>query len=327
MKPRKIFVTGAGGFIGRELCDHLVAKGHTVTGLDISYPDDSAGPRPNMHVGDYRDIPMVKDLVAGHDAVIHLASAHLDVSLSEQDYRDINVGGLRGLLSLCSDAGVRRFCHVSSVSVYGNLATWPATESTECHPQSIYGETKLAGETVVQSHPSESEMTTVILRPAWVYGATCPRTRRLIRAIRKGTFVIFGRGQNVRHPIYIKDMLHAFDLVLEDGAVHGEVLITGGPEIVTTRQLVDTVCDVFELRRRPVRLPMWMGSLAARVIEAGSTAVGARPPVSHRTLEFFNTNNGFDISKARTRAGFEPQFTLREGLSEIRSALEQQHDS
>jgi nucleoside-diphosphate-sugar epimerase len=324
MSNRRIFVTGAGGFIGRELCDHLEAGGHTVTGIDVAYPDDLPRLRPNLHVADYRDTDAVRDLLAGHDAVFHLASAHLDVSMNERDYRDINVYGLTGLLTACSEAGVQRFCHVSSVSVYGNLADWPAMEDTECQPQSIYGETKLAGEEVVRSHPADSRMKTVILRPTWVYGASCPRTRRLIRALRKRTFVIFGHGQNVRHPIYIDDMLHVLELALESDTDQGEVLIAGGPEVVTTRQLIDTMCSVFDLPRPPIQLPMWTGDLAVRVVEAGSAIAGIKPPVSSRTLEFFNTNNGFDISRARKRLGFEPRFNLQQGLSDIRSIIQNQ---
>ncbi|NIV14933.1 MAG: NAD-dependent epimerase/dehydratase family protein, partial [Aliifodinibius sp.] len=65
------------------------------------------------------------------------------------------------------------------VGVYGNLENWPANEESECLPQSIYGETKLAGEREVKKFSEETGFPVVIIRPAWVYGPGCPRTLKI----------------------------------------------------------------------------------------------------------------------------------------------------
>jgi nucleoside-diphosphate-sugar epimerase len=99
--------------------------------------------------GDFREKERMEELLRGVDVVFHLASAHLQVSLKESEYWDINVHSLPALLELARRSGVQRFVHCSSVGTFGNLSQWPANEESLCRPQSIYGETKLAGEDAV----------------------------------------------------------------------------------------------------------------------------------------------------------------------------------
>ena len=321
MSSKRILVTGAGGFIGLELCKHLAAAGHQVTGVDVRYPTGGSASAFERHTMDYRDIGATESLMRGQHVVFHLASAHLDVELSDEVYWDVNVRGLSDLMSLAVAEGVERYVHVSSVSVYGNLDSWPANEDSPCHPQSIYGETKLAGEAEVRAFCDRTGLPAVILRPTWVYGATCPRTQKLYRALRRGTFPMIGGGANVRHPIYITDLLQALDLAMGQPVAGNETYIIGGDQVVTTADFIDTMCKVFGLRKPWIRVPHFAGQVAARVIESGSAMIGIDPPVSRRTLEFFNTNNGFDISKARSELGFAPSYTLEEGLSDCRAAI------
>ena len=122
-------------------------------------------------------------------------------------------------------ADVSRFVHVSSVAVYGNLKQLPANEKTPCKPQSVYGDTKLAGEAAVRKFWEETGFPVVIIRPAWVYGAYCPRTLKIYRALRKGRFVTIGNGENLRHPLYIADMIEALRLAMEAESAVGELFI------------------------------------------------------------------------------------------------------
>ena len=149
MTNSRILVTGAGGFIGYNLRLALSKEGHYIVGVDPHYPENSLLSDRALfeaNIGDFRDTPKMKKWLAGVDYVVHLASAHLQINLDNTAYWDINVHSLKSLLSLVQKAGAKRFIHVSSVGVYGNLHELPADEETDCRPQSIYGETKLAGE-------------------------------------------------------------------------------------------------------------------------------------------------------------------------------------
>lgn len=318
---KNILVTGAGGFIGHHLANYLSERGYDVTGIDIHFaqePLDGVSPQFKQVEGDFRDKELMDDLLSGIDVVFHLASAHLQISLDETEYWDINVHSLRPFLELCRQSGVERFIHVSSVGVYGNLKSWPANEESECHPQSIYGETKLAGEKEVKRFSDESGLPVVIIRPAWVYGAGCPRTLKIYRTLKKKRFIMIGSGENLRHPVYIKDMLEAFHLAMQKEEAVGQVIIVGGERAITTNELIETFSNSLNTPGPVVRIPYGMGKAAAVLAESVFNIIKKEPPISTRSLEFFDTNNSFDIRKAKQKLGFYPAYSFEKGLSETR---------
>ena len=318
MVSSKILITGAGGFIGYNLCVALAKEGHRIIGVDLHYPESGLqlGKEPfEANIGDFRDTAKMEKWLLGVDYVVHLASAHLQISIDDAAYWDVNVHSLKPFLKLVQKACVKRFIHVSSVGVYGKLQELPADEETVCSPQSVYGETKLAGEREVLEFSRTSGLSATILRPAWVYGPYCPRTAKIYRALRKGRFVMIGKGENLRHPIYILDMIEAFKLAMTSQAAIGEALIIAGPNAITTNELVETYCEVMKIPLPKIRIPHWVGLILASGIEFLSSAMGKEPPISKRSLEFFDTNNAFDITKSRKLLEFEPRYSFEEGLS------------
>jgi nucleoside-diphosphate-sugar epimerase len=207
------------------------------------------------------------------------------------------------------------------VGVYGPLQTWPANEETVCKPQSIYGETKLAGEVEVRKFGEATGFPVVILRPAWVYGPGCPRTLKIYKTLRKGRFVMIGKGQNLRHPIYISDMLFALHLSMDCEPAVGETFIIGGEDAITTNELVKAFCNALDLPNPKVRIPLTLGKVAAWSIETLFSLGKKEPPLSRRSLEFFHTNNSFKISKAKKILGFTPAIAFEDGLRHTRPWL------
>jgi nucleoside-diphosphate-sugar epimerase len=321
VQPRKILITGAGGFIGYQLSNFLAKHGHQVIGVDLQYPQNSGAPLFNAQTNDLRDWPKMKKLLAGIDVVMHLASAHLKTDLKASEYWDINVYSIPKLLEIAHASGVGRFIHVSSAGVYGNLTNWPADEKTACRPQSIYGDTKLAGENEVKKFSEKTGFPAIIIRPTWVYGATCPRLRKLYTTLRQRTFIMIGSGKNLRHPIYISDLLEAFDLVMENAEAVGDLFIIGGERELTTREIIKQMCNVFQLEEPLVKIPNTIGKLIAAGVETAFRCLKMDPPISRRALEFFDTNNAFDISRAKQVLGFKPQFSFEAGLYDCRDAL------
>jgi nucleoside-diphosphate-sugar epimerase len=260
-------------------------------------------------------------LLDGVDVVCHLASAHLQISLDASEYWSVNVHSLQPFMQLAMENGVKRFIHTSSVGVYGDIQELPADEETLCKPQSIYGETKLAGEEEIWQFSRKNGLPAVILRPAWVYGTWCPRTLKLYRALRKGRFVMIGKGNNFRHPVHISDMLEAYRLSMEKKA-EGELFVIGGERPVTTLELIHTFCDDMGLRKPKFRIPYSLGFAAAVSAEKAFGIMKKEPPVSRRTLEFFTSNTAFDTFKARNLLGFMPKQSLSNGLRACREWLE-----
>jgi nucleoside-diphosphate-sugar epimerase len=302
----------------------LIARGKDVIGLDLSYPKDPIGvgyDRARLIVGDYRDRELVKDLLRDVDYIFHLASAHLQVNLPEAEYWSVNVHGLKAFLEAARQNGIKKFIHVSTVGVYGNLKVVPADEESACQSQSLYGETKRAGELEVIKYCTEHGLSSLILRPAWVYGPGCPRTLKIYKSLHKKLFVMIGDGQNLRHPVYIEDMLQAFRLAIQKDTANAEIFLIGGECAVTTSELVKSFCRALELPEPKIRIPYGLGIALAATSEIIFRISAKEPPFSRRSLEFFQTNNAFDISKARDIMGFKPAYGFETGLMKCKEWL------
>jgi len=311
-------VTGAGGFIGSNLVDDQLARGRRVIAIDVHLDRLDhlrSNPACQVYAGDVRGAGFMSRVIAGSDIVFHLASAHLEVAKSEAYFWETNVEAVQSLLENARNAGVRRFVHTSSVGVYGPLATLPADESSMCHPDILYERTKLVGEETVKRFVKDTGFPAVILRPAWVYGPRCPRTLKLFRTMKKRRFVMVGEGENLRHPIHIRDMLTAFELAATRAGIEGETFVVASDQAVRLKDLISEIIAVQGLRFSPIRVPMGVMTALCLGVEGVFKALGKEPPFSTRSLKFFTESSAFDIAKARRLLGFAPAVTLHEGLA------------
>jgi nucleoside-diphosphate-sugar epimerase len=313
----RVLITGAGGFIGSHLVDSQLEKGNHVLafGLHLEGLNHKAGhERLELVSGDITDKKLVEGLVTGVDVVYHLASAHLDVSLSDEHYRRVNVQGTQILVEAAFQAGVQRLVHCSSVGVMGDVENPPADESYFSQPTNIYERTKLEGERAALEFAKRTGFCIVVARPAWVYGPRCPRTQKLFQTIKKGRFPIFGRGQNWRHPVYISDTIQGLELCAEVPNRCGEVYIIAGNRPVQSLELVRAISQEVGINIPKLHLPLALGKLGGLGLEAIFKLRGKQPPFSRRSLDFFRKDNAYDISKARRELGFQPEVELPDGI-------------
>jgi nucleoside-diphosphate-sugar epimerase len=313
----KVLITGAGGFIGSHLVDSQLEQGFEVRAVDLDInrlEHVKDHPRLQAVQGDITQADLVDQLVTGVGVVYHLASAHLDVRQSETHYRQVNVEATQCLLEASQQAGVMRFVHCSSVGVIGNVKNPPADEASECHPNNIYGKTKLEGERAALEFQRKTRFPVVVVRPAWVYGPRCPRTEKLLRNIQKGRFPIFGGGKNLRHPVYIQDAVAGLELAARAEQAAGEVLILAGSSPVLVKEMLQVISEALGVRPPKLSFPLWLGMLVGFSLEQGFKLLGKQTPFSRRSLEFFTENNGYSIEKARRILGYQPKVDLHEGF-------------
>jgi len=316
-------VTGAAGFIGRHVVNGLAAEGWTVRALDLKSPDSREAGRVEWLNVDIRDESALEPVLHGAEVVVHLASAHLQHGAPPGWYESVNVEGTRSLVGRAAAAGVRRFVHVSSVGVYGHVADPPADEDAPMHPTNDYERTKLLGETAALELSRDLDMELVVLRPGWVYGPGCPRTARLLRTVRRGRFFYVGAGANLRHPIHVSDTVRSILLAIDAPSTSmGRPYLVVGPEAASVRRLVETCARVQGLRPPRLRLPRALVASGLRGVELGFGMLGKGPPVSRRSLAFFEHDNAFDGRAAVRELGFEPRVGLEEGLEMTVRALE-----
>ena len=296
----KILVTGGGGFVGSHLVESQLAHDRQVRVIDLHVERLAhVADHPNLEIvqGDITDQGLVKQLLAGVEVVYHLASAHLDVSLSEAHYYRVNVDATLALAQAARAAGVGHMVHCSSVGVMGDVTSPPADERSSCLPTNVYEKSKLAGERAVLQFANETGFPVSVARPAWVYGPRCPRTEKLFRAIGKRRFPFFGRGDNLRHPIYVSDAIRGLELCAQRPQAVGQVCILAGEEPVAVHALVQQISETIGVRPPVLRLPIALGVFGGAALEAVFVPLGNRPPFSRRSVDFFVKNNAYGIEQ------------------------------
>jgi len=314
-------VTGAGGFIGTHFVRYLAARGWRVRAIDV-HPASICVPDVDYRTLDICDAAALRNALEGVDYIFNLASVHLDVHASFEKFAAVNVRALERLVELCSEARVRRLVQVSSVGVYGHVVLPPAREDAPLNPENMYERTKMAGEEAARRAAERTGLDVVVVRPSWVYGAGCPRTEKLIRSLRKGRFFYIGPARNLRHPVYIDDLLDGLVLAaLADPSVAaGRTFNLAGPQWMTVQEMVGQFAEAIAVQPPTFHLPRWMGLTVGWTAEQLSAWVGAEPPISRRTLAFFENDNAFDIGAARRWLGYDPKVDLTDGVRKIAGA-------
>jgi nucleoside-diphosphate-sugar epimerase len=314
---KRVLVTGAAGFVGSHFAPYLAARGFEVRAIDV-HPPATSPDGVQFRVQDIRDGRGLAGALEGIDTVFNLASVHLDVHATAAQFESVNVRALEQLIALSAAARVRRVVQVSSVGVYGHIARPPAAEDAPLNPENDYERTKAAGEAAARRAAREHGVDLVIVRPSWVYGVGCPRTRKLLKSLRKRQFFFIGRGRNLRHPIYIGDLNAALELTAAAGAeIAGRIFNIAGPRWMSVEEMVDEFARALAVPLPVVHVPRWLGLTVGWTAERVSALAGAEPPVSRRTLAFFENDNAFDIGAARRSLGFEPRVDLQEGARAV----------
>lgn len=222
----RIFVTGACGYKGTVLVAKLLARGDAVTAFDILWFGNFLTPHPKLTVieGDLRDAHGYD--LAGHDAVIHLASVAND-PCSDLDPLltwEVSCLATMQLMDKAVKSGIKRFIYASSGSVYGVKEEEHVTEDLELNPISEYNKTKMVAERVLLSYADR--MGVQIVRPATVCGYS-PRMRLdvsvnmlTMQALTRGLITVFG-GAQVRPNIHIDDITDVYLHLLDHPELRG----------------------------------------------------------------------------------------------------------
>ena len=227
----RVLVTGGAGFIGSNLVDELLVRGHDVRVLD----NFSTGHRHNLAEaelieGDLRSYERVHHAVRGCEVVFH-QGALPSVPRSVQDpltTSEINIGGTLNVLLTARDQGVRRVVFASSSSIYGDAPGFPRREGQSPAPLAPYAVSKLAAEQYCRIFATVYGLETVSLRyfnvfgrhqdPTSQYSAVIPR---FIAAVREGRApTIYGSGEQSRDFTHVDDVVAANILAMDaPGAV------------------------------------------------------------------------------------------------------------
>ena len=240
--------------MGAVLVPRLLKEKYVITVLDLMiYGEDVLSDHPNLNAvkGDIRDQDLLKELLPGHDAVIHLACISNDPSfeLNPELGKSINLDAFRPLVEISKNSSVKRFIYASSSSVYGIKEAPNVHEEMTLEPLTYYSRFKADCEKILAEYQS-LDFTTVTIRPATVCGYS-PRQRLDVivniltnLAYSKRAITVFG-GDQLRPNIHIQDMVEAYvALITAPKEKIAGGIFNAGYENQSVRELAETVKSV-----------------------------------------------------------------------------------
>ncbi len=312
----RAFVTGGGGFIGRQLVRRLLASGTEVRAIARSERSASAlrDAGCEVIVGDVLDAAMLADALRGIDVAYHLAGDYrVGIRASDRAAMEAaNVTATEALLDAALAAGVGRIVHVSTINAFGDTRYRVVDEAYE-RPQpyryvSFYDETKHRAHLVAHERIAAGAPVMVAM-PGGVYGrgdhsslggVLAQAAEGRLRALTFGD-----AGLNMAH---VEDIAAGIALVGERGRI-GEAYVLGG-EITTLAELVRRVSAITAHRPPRLTTPTWMLRASAPLVRRIGPDLGELVSAS-AGVTYWATD-----AKARRELGYAPR-DLEAGLSEV----------
>ena len=265
LQGKKVLVTGADGFIGSHLTEHLVASGVDVRAFVyynsfnswgwLDEADDRIKNSLDVFAGDIRDPHGVRTAMKGCDVVMHLAALiAIPYSYHSPDtYVDTNVKGTLNVVQAARDLGTERVVHTSTSEVYGSARFVPITEAHPLQGQSPYSASKIGADQMAQSFFSSFNTPVATIRPFNTYGprqsarAVIPT---IITQVASGAHQIkLGAVHPTRDFNYVQDTVRGFVAVAECDAAVGRVVNVGSNYEVSVG---DTARLIAELMGRQI---------------------------------------------------------------------------
>ena len=310
-----VFVTGADGFLGRQVCRHLISKGYSVragirssvrverlrtTGLNLGQV---------VALGDIGSEPISKDALLGCDAVIHLAARVHVMNETARDplaeFRKVNVRGTQELANASLAAGVKHFVFVSSIKVHGEATHGDVfSETSRPKPSDPYAVSKYEAEEWLLNTASSSPLEVTIVRPPLVYGpGVGGNLYRLIEHLYRRLPLVLPPGDNKRSLVNVENIASLLTECVENPKALNQTFLVSDGKDLSTRELIHILASALQRRSMVFTLPGF-------VTELGKTM----RPVRKR-LQRLGGSLQIDSSKARNLLAWTPPVCPEAGLT------------
>ena len=310
---KKILITGGAGFIGSNLCAYFLEHNEVVcldnfaTGHRHNIEKFLSNPKFTLIEGDIRDFDTCVQATSGMDYVLHQAALG-SVPRSINDpitSNDVNVGGFLNMLTAARNANVKRFVYAASSSTYGDSESLPKVEDVIGKPLSPYAVTKYVNELYADVFSKTYGIQTIGLRyfnvfgrnqdPNGAYAAVIPKF--VAQFLNHESPVINGDGNFSRDFTYIDNVIQMNELALftENPEAVNTVYNTAFGERTTLNELVNGIKE---------NLAVFDPEIANVSIVYGENRIGDIP------------HSLASIDKAKNLLGYNPKFSMRQGLKE-----------
>ena len=310
----KAFVTGATGFIGSHLADHLMeSSNYNEVRCLVRSKEKWLDGKPYTRIhGDLSSIPVLRRAVTGVDTIFHLAGV---VSAPSQDeFNRANVDATENILRVADQAGVKNVVILSSLAAAGPSNGSPKTEKDVMNPVSMYGRSKKTMEEMIQRTAGNS-MSVKILRPPAVYGPREDQIFTLFKMMKYGITPIVGNGYNPKLSIvYVDDVVNGIMKSAEQNNKGIETYFISG-QITCWQEIKEIADTIFGKKSLPFKIPPNAVKKVAGFIETTATLFGSYPVVNRDKAREMILEWTCSYEKAEKNLGYHPKYTLEEGLS------------
>ena len=264
----KVLVTGATGFVGREVVAQLQARGHEVhalargplrSGSPSAMPDSVC-----QHAGDVLTPASLSPALTGMDSVVHLVG--IISECGRNTFENVHTEGTRNMVLAARQAGVKRFIQMSALGIRADA---PAR----------YQRSKWAAEEIVRA----SGLATTIFRPSIIYGPRDHFVNLFARMARWSPVLpVMGSGKSRLQPVPVADVAVCFATALTEPASVGQTYDLCGPERLSFVEILTTIQAVLGIKRWLLRIPLPCARLLALYLEFVFGKILRRPPPLNR---------------------------------------------
>lgn len=307
-----VLITGAAGFVGRNLCTRLIQDNYSIRGTILCTEAPSklivgTEPVPIEPIGLNTDWAQA---LTGVDTVIHLAArVHVMQETATDpllEFRRVNLHGTECLARQAAQAGVKRFVFMSTIGVNGsNSGSKAFTEGDDPRPHNPYSVSKLEAEISLREISAKTGMEVVIVRAPLVYGPGNPGNfLSLLSIIANGIPLPLASVCNLKSFLYVKNLADALAACAIHPSAAGQTYLVSDGEDVSTPELIRRVASALGRPARLFPFPTGLMRFAEKML-GNSTSV-----------EQLVGSLRVDNSKIRRELDWVPPFTMTEGLQE-----------
>lgn len=304
LKNKNVLVTGASGFIGRNLVNALLEEKAIVYVLLRKKKEKNLFKNKKIKVcfADLTDAKSLNKIPSKIDIVFNLAGGLPYHNLNDDAYFKINSQGVKNLMSSLQKKKIKRIIHVSTVGVYGEPAR-NVTEKSKFNPQGPYAISKLEGEKKIKEYSKKGIVYTII-RPTIAYGPydnKRPVVLSLIKMLQKKMFVIPSDGRNKFHTVYVDNLIQGLILAATNKKAENEDFIIGDQEIPTFKELVNSIKLALNDNFPTLSIPKQVAYIILG-------------PFIKEKLNFITQEKSYKIDKAKKYLGYNPKINIVEGI-------------
>src|SRR5208337_4490948 len=233
-----ILITGASGFVGRNLLRHIDAKKMRIRCLVRNKNKLGGDEEAEIIEGDISDRNVLNEATKNVDTVVHLAA--VIKSSVPREFVDVNVTGTKNLVEACLRNEIKKIIYVSSLDAALNK-------------HDLYGETKAGGEDEI----IRSGIDYIILRPALIYGTDLNGINVLAKIVKTFPIIpVIGGGTHKLQPVYINDVCEIIAKLINSD-IRNKIYYIAGEQDISMNALIDKIADIYGKKVFKIHIPLW----------------------------------------------------------------------